>query len=201
MLYFPLTTHLTSAEVARLLGAGRTTVQRWIDGGELRAYRTPGRHRRVAKTDLLRFLRLRGMPVPRALHALVRVLVIDDDVGFLTALPPLLRRVDRAIEVELASSGIDGLLAIGARHPDVVLLDAMMAGLDGFEVCRRIHATPETADIAVVGMSGSPQNAALFERAGARHFLPKPLAVPAVVDVLRALGLVGEARRRRVTSA
>ena len=78
-----------------------------------------------------------------------RVLIVDDDALQLRAVTRLSRR-DPRIELLLASNPIDALLMVGAQRPDVVILDVFMPGMDGFEVCRRIKANPETRDIQIV---------------------------------------------------
>jgi len=186
----------TSHEVAALMQVSPSAVLRWIDQGLLRAFRTPGGHRRVGTDALLEFLHARKMPVPGALGASrVRVLVIDDEPGFLASLGEALARAEPRLEIELAESAVDGLIKLGLRKPDVVLLDAYMPGMDGPEVCRRIKAAPETAHISVIAMSGrrSDELLARFEKAGAASFLPKPLKTAAIIEQLRALGLLPKA--------
>jgi len=180
---------LTSKDVAKLIDVGRSTVQRWIDAGDLKAFKTVGKHRRVKRDDLLAFLRERRMPIPPSLARKVRVLIIDDEPQYMRVLKTLLERADKRFDVELAQDGLDGLLAVGARHPDIVLLDATMDGWDGFEVCRRLKRSPETKDILVVGMSGRASNEEAFRKAGVDAFLQKPLEAQVVLAVVAWLGL------------
>ena len=179
---------LTSHEVATLIQVSPSAVLRWIDQGRLRAFRTPGGHRRVASAELVDFLRTHQMPVPRQLAPL-RLLVIDDEARYLKALKVLLE--PSFIEVELRDNPVDGLLAVGLRRPDVILLDVYMPGMDGAEVCRRLKASSETKDITVIAMSGSAAEDVVEElrAAGAAAFLPKPLTAQAVLAELAQLGL------------
>ena len=183
------TTFLTSLEVAKLIDTSRTTVQRWIDAGQLKAFRTVGNHRRVKPDDLFAFLKRQGMPIPSGLQRKVRILVIDDEGRYLRALKAVLERADKRFEVEIAEDGLDGLLTVGARHPDIVLLDAMMPGWDGFEVCRRLKRNPETKKILVVGMSGLASNEEAFRKAGVDAFVKKPLDPQLLLAVVAWLGL------------
>lgn len=183
----------TSHEVASLVQVSPSSVLKWIEQGKLRAFRTPGGHRRVACEELVDFLRAHRLPVPRELHCdRVRLLVIDDEATWLRALGAFLQRADARIEVSLAESALDGLLKVGLDRPEVVLLDSYMPGMDGLEVCRRLKAAAETTHIAVLAMSGRP-SAELekkFLEAGAAAFLPKPLQAAAVLAKLEGLGLV-----------
>lgn len=184
---------LTSHEVATLVQVSPSSVLKWIEQGKLKAYRTPGGHRRVSSDELVGFLRAHQLPVPAELEAEhVRLLVIDDEAPYLRSLGALLSRADSRIEVELAESAMDGLLKVGLIRPQVVLLDSYMPGMDGVEVCRRLKESEETASIAVLAMSGRP-SAELekkFLGAGALAFLPKPIQPAVVLSKLEALGLV-----------
>lgn len=177
--------YLSSHEVARLAGVSPSTVLVWIDQGKLHAHRTPGKHRRVSREVLVAFMREHGMPIPRELTS--RLLVIDDDPAFLRTVQRVLKRRAPQLIVETANGAIDGLLKVGTWRPDAVLLDAYMPGMDGVEVCKRLRASPETANILVVALTGrpSPELAAAFRKAQAVACLVKPLDLE---ELLKALG-------------
>ena len=184
---------LTSHEVASLAQVSPSSVLKWIEQGLLKAFRTPGGHRRVASDELVGFLRAHHLPVPRELEEeRVRVLVIDDDAPWLRALGALLARADARIVVDLAQNAVDGLLKVGLTRPHLVLLDSYMPGMDGVEVCKRLKRSPQTASIAVLAMSGRP-SAELekkFLDAGAAAFVAKPIQPAVVLSKLETLGLV-----------
>src|SRR5215203_1163771 len=77
---------LTTFQAARLCGVSHKSIERWIDAGFLRGFRTPGGHRRVHRADLLEFIQKRrttdrvsdAAPVAGAFEA-ARVLVVDDE--------------------------------------------------------------------------------------------------------------------------
>jgi excisionase family DNA binding protein len=194
-----MTRYFTSHEVATLVQVSPSSVLKWIDQGKLKAFRTPGGHRRVGSPELVDFLRVHQLPVPAELkEERVRLLVIDDEATSLRALGALLRRSDSRVEVALAESALDGLLKVGVLRPEVVLLDSYMPGIDGVEVCRRLKASSETAHIAVLAMSGRP-SAELekqFLDAGAAAFLAKPLQPAVVFSTLEKLGLVKQRESR-----
>lgn len=178
---------LTSHAVAELIGVSPSTVLSWIDKGLLPAFRTPGGHRRVDPGALVEFLRAHQMPVPHSLLPQARrVLLIDDEVPFLRSTKRALKQQFPDLEVEVAEGPVEGLLKIGTDKPDAVVLDAVMPGMDGVEVCRQIRQNPATAEIIVIALTGrlDAELAAAFARAGATACLRKPLDLPALVRLL-----------------
>jgi len=75
--------YYTTFEASRLLGVSLPTVVNWIKANRLKAHKTPGGHRRIAREDLLAFLRRYEIPIPRELaptvNDRVRILAVDDD--------------------------------------------------------------------------------------------------------------------------
>ncbi len=127
---------------------------------------------------------LQTQPVPPAATRVVaplRVMVVDDDGPHLRAVGRALKR--QRHDVTLIDNGIDALLQVGARQPQLVVLDVYMPGLDGLEVCRRLKANPETAAIHVVLASSrmTPELAAQALAAGAARAVSKPFDVDAVI--------------------
>ena len=181
---------LTTADAARAMQLARTTVQRWIDAGELKAFRTVGGHRRVRRSDLLAFLHKLQMPIPAHLVVPTRLLVIDDEPHFVGGLGVLLKAAVSSIEVSVAQTGAEGLLAIGEHPPDAVLLDALLADIDGVNITRQLKRSSHTAAIVVVGISGRADSEAAFLRAGADAFLRKPFTASEVLQVLVERGVV-----------
>lgn len=81
------------------------------------------------------------------------VLVIDDDPMIRKLVPIKLRRL--GAEVICAASGSQGLAVAQERFPDLILLDVSMPDMDGFEVCRQLHADPLTSEIPIIFLTGS----------------------------------------------
>jgi excisionase family DNA binding protein len=170
---------LTSHQVGAMLQVSRRSVNNWIEQGRIHAFRTPGGHRRVRASDLVAFLVANHFPIPSDLVPLARrrLVVIDDDVRQLRSYQRLLAPHSHAIELRMFERGIDALLEIGAFDPAIVVLDIVMPGLDGLEVCRRVKAHERTKQVDIVICSGnlSMQVEAEAVAAGARSCLPKPV--------------------------
>jgi two-component system cell cycle response regulator len=123
-----------------------------------------------------------------------RVLVVDDHVLNVKLLEARLQIA--GYQVETAFGGAEALEKLPAFAPDIVLLDIMMPGMDGYEVCRRIRADPATARLPVVMVTAldKPSDWAAGLEAGADDVLLKPVEDAALMPVVsRFMGAGAEA--------
>ena len=129
-----------------------------------------------------------------------RVLVVDDVLANVRLLEAKLAA--EYFDVVTAMNGVDALEAVQRTMPDIVLLDVMMPGLDGIEVCRRMKADPATQHIPVIMVTAldQPQDRVRGLEAGADDFLTKPVNDVAlfcrVKSLVRLKMLTDELRQR-----
>lgn len=173
----------TTGEVARICNVTIRTVIRWIDRGELEAYRIPGRRdRRVQRSDLIAFLKKHGLPLgPLAAQARRRILVVDDEPEVLEAVRPVLAGIED-VEVHTARNGYEAGTKTVALKPDVLLIDYNLGDVTGLDVARTIRENPELHGIRIVCMSGflePDEMKALLDR-GIDDFVTKPLDLEAL---------------------
>ncbi len=109
----------------------------------------------------------------------MRVLVVDDTRANIDVLVGALRDDHR---ISVATSGPAALQAIAKAPPDLVLLDIMMPGMDGFEVCRRIREEPATRDLPIVFLSALEQTSDKVRafQAGGNDYVTKPFQIEEV---------------------
>ncbi|MGO8740060.1 PleD family two-component system response regulator [Rhodoblastus sp.] len=134
-----------------------------------------------------------------------RVLVVDDIIPNLKLLEA--RLTAEYFDVVTATNGLEALEICERGECDLVLLDVMMPGMDGFEVCRRLKSNPETLHLPVVMVTALDQTADRVRglEAGADDFLTKPIDEIALIARVRSLArlkfVMDELRNRAETSA
>ena len=108
-------------------------------------------------------------------YSMFNVLAVDDIPLNLLLVQKMLSRFN--FQMRTAANGQQALDAVAAKKPDLILLDLMMPGIDGFEVIRRLRADPATADIQIVILSALNSNEDIVKgfNVGANDFIMKPI--------------------------
>jgi diguanylate cyclase (GGDEF)-like protein len=108
-------------------------------------------------------------------HHTARLLIVDDDLLIRMLAAESLKAA--GFEVTEAGDGAGGLAQMEKCRPDLVLLDVMMPGIDGYEVCRELRRRPELARIPVIMLTGLGDTASIDRayESGATDFLTKPI--------------------------
>src|SRR4029077_21130188 len=114
---------------------------------------------------------------------IMKILGGEDDRSIQMALELVFTRMAKC-EVVLASDGAEGLAMIQKHKPDVVLLDLMLPGMDGFEVCQRSKADEATRQVPIIFLTAQPQPAAVARAMalGAAGYLVKPFDPIKIID-------------------
>jgi len=114
-----------------------------------------------------------------------KILIIDDDPAFLNLVEQVL--IQKGYEVLKASSGREGLRLIFDQRPDLVLLDVMIPGVDGWQVCSRIREISDIPIIMITGRHKSEEDVVRGLDYGADDYLTKPLGSRELVARVRAV--------------
>lgn len=181
----------TTYEVSRYCSVDLSTVINWIEQGKLLAYKTPGGHRRVKEEDLVHFLKEYHMPIPGDLvkKEKRRILIVDDDRVVVDLIVRALKKLKRKCEVDTAFDGFEAGRKLITFEPDLVILDLMLPGIDGFKVCKNIRKDKKTKHIKVLAITGydSPENRKKIFASGANDYLAKPLEVDDLLEHVEKL--------------
>ncbi len=119
-----------------------------------------------------------------------KILLVDDNYDNLIILRAILKAVAPECTSKFASSGEEAMRAISSDRPDAVILDILMPGMDGFQVCRGIKGDLRYSDIPVIlltAMDSSPENRTEGLKCGADAFLTKPVSEVELEAQLKAL--------------
>jgi DNA-binding response OmpR family regulator len=115
---------------------------------------------------------------------MARILVVEDEPTVSDVVARYLRR--EGYQVDAASNGIEGLRLALERQPDLVVLDVMLPGMDGLEVCRQLRATRQTPVIMLTARA-EDGDAVVGLALGADDYVRKPFSPPELVARVKAV--------------
>ncbi len=163
----------STREAADRLSVSLRTVQLWAEAGLLRAWKTPGGHRRILTSSVDDLLKRRTGFTPQRPHGdHYEVLVVEDEPDFRHLFELHLRSWGLPIHLASAPSGFDALLQIGASRPDLLITDLRMPGIDGFEMLRSLKAAGAISELQIIVVTALTEHT-IAERGG----LPAGVAV------------------------
>ena len=116
---------------------------------------------------------------------MVKILIIDDDPDVRTVMNILMKK--QGYEVETASNRDEALARIREFRPTVILLDVLLSGSDGRELCTEIKNNDKTKDVPVIMISAHPGAAENISSYGADDFITKPVNSEALLRLVDGL--------------
>jgi len=150
----------STAHLARRLGVSVPTVQRWVDLGHLKAWKTVGGHRRIDADSAEAFIRVQmqqrggasteAAPEPVAPFT---VLVVDDSADDRDLLQALVEIAVPGARITCADNGFDALIEIGKAMPDLIVTDISMPYVDGVQMIRHLCSQGQARPPAIVAVS------------------------------------------------
>lgn len=187
---------LTVFKASKYCSVSPKTIINWIESGWIKAYKTPGGHRRINRKDLIAFMENQGMPIPEQEKEMgsgrIKILVVDDDPIIVESIVQALEEDEHDYEVISAADGFEAGIQVSHFKPDLILLDIMMPDIKGFEVCQKIKGAPETKDTKIIVLSAylDEEKFQQMKGYGADACYSKPLPLPQLKEeVSRLLGL------------
>lgn len=101
-----------------------------------------------------------------------KILIVDDEVMLVDLLT--LRLEDNGYDVATANDGFEGLSVAGQTHPDLIILDIFMEGMDGYTMLKEIRKNDQMKDTKVIMLTASGKKRELFEKEGISDYITKP---------------------------
>jgi excisionase family DNA binding protein len=182
--------YFSSREAAKLLGVAVSTVQLWVDSGELKAWTTTGGHRRIARMSVENMLKHQrqalGCEDPGQDNDL-KVVIVEDEASQQRLYQKLFKSWDIKANITTAKDGYDGLFKIGHSVPNIIITDLHMPTMDGFQMIRMLNEQrmlDPCSIIVITGLSTSEIN----ERGGlpkGTHLLTKPIEASELEALVR----------------
>jgi excisionase family DNA binding protein len=164
-----------------------TSVQHLVESGEIEAWKTRGGHRRIPITAVHAYMST-ITKAPSTVDEPLTVLIVEDN--------PIQRGIYEAqfaswnlpARVRMCENGYKALIDIAGMRPDVLLLDIMMRGIDGYEVMQTVLAYPELADVNIAILTSLGREE-LEQRGGLPPgvtYFPKPVVYEELRGYIRA---------------
>ena len=181
--------YVSTREAADMLGISLRSAQLWVENGVLIAWKTPGGHRRILKSSVDQVLAERQkIEKPRMTEAQLRIVLVEDDPDLTKLLTISIRSAIPTVEIFTARDGFEGLVMVGQVHPDVLITDLNMPGMDGFRMLRAVGSgVSAPAHILVLTALSA---ADILDRGGldpSVRVLQKPISLVQLEEILRPL--------------
>ena len=116
-----------------------------------------------------------------------KVLIVDDEPTALTTMEAIL--TGDGYQLEYATNGSMAIEKAEQLLPDLILLDVMMPGMNGFEVCRRLRATPKLAEVPIIILTALDDRSSRLQgiEAGADDYLSKPFRLLEIRELIEKI--------------
>jgi excisionase family DNA binding protein len=147
----------STIEAARWLGMAVRSIQLMVDRGELRAWKTPGGHRRISRASIEAWLAQRASTGTNADLAnkpssvtVPRLLLIEDSSHFQNLVKLLVQQTVPNAQLHIADDGIAGLAMAGKLEPQLLIVDILLPGIDGATLITSLRSHPQFKNMALI---------------------------------------------------
>ena len=176
---------LTTTETARLLGFHVNTLKNWVRDGKMPAFKTLGGHYRIRVRDLVQVLRDNGTPVPPQLENRYTVMVIDEDAAFQSQMKTAFSEKSNSFIIKPYLNGIDALVDLGRKEPDLIMLNIRPSGMDGFDLLKKLKANPDIDGLKVLAVAESLEDTDRALTAGATDVFVKSDGLGILIEKIK----------------
>ena len=179
-------TVFSSYDAAVILNVDISTVKKWADEGKIKAFKTPGGHRRISRGDLEDFARKYNFPLSGLEETPPKILIVDDEKNIREKVSRTLKKRFPDAVVQSAADGFTAGRVLAGGDISVLILDIRLPGIDGYEVMRQLRRDETLGNpytIIITGYSEDGMKAEML-RLGADLILLKPFGLKEVADAV-----------------
>jgi excisionase family DNA binding protein len=186
--------YCSTTQASKKLGVSLGTVQQMVEDGVLNAWKTSGGHRRILLESLQAYLAKRGVvsgseKIEINDKTQLNILIAEDDATLQKLYRHTLESWGFPIKIQMVNNGIEGLLMVGRKPPDVLIADLKLPGVDGFEMVRILRANHLLVEMDIIVISGMDKSEieARGELPPDIAIYPKPIPFPELRGYFQAL--------------
>ena len=185
--------YLTTGGIAKILHVTRVTVYNWIKLGQLKAARVHQGKYRVSRKDFAEFIKQHKLENSIASESIapptIKILVVDDEPEVIKIIKAFLEKANPYYHVVGTTSSFEAGHLISSFSPNLVILDLVMPGMDGFSVCRQIKSDPHTRGTKIIAITAHSSDANLkkIRKEGADIVLTKPFNYRKLLSSIKKL--------------
>ncbi|ATX82720.1 DNA binding domain-containing protein, excisionase family [Mariprofundus ferrinatatus] len=176
--------YFTTIQASRLLNVSVRTIQLWCDSGELKAWVSPGGHRRIQRDSVMSLLQIRLDGGNNSINTSSRsILIVEDDPDTTMLYRMQIKKWQLPLDVRYVADGYKALIEIGKSPPDLLITDLYMPNIDGFKMLE----TLEQGDMRIPAIAVTGASAEDLEKIQAEHEDLLVLTKPIDFNLLRRL--------------
>lgn len=187
----------SALEAAKLCGVVNQTAINWIKNNHLKAFKTPGGQFRVYPEDLRDFMIKRNIQIPAELRLACgesiiesdTILIVDDDKALNSVLAKFIGGKIDSLTVYQAFDGFEAGSLMAEKHPEILIIDLDLPGVDGFDLCRRISEAERLGkpEIIVITALEDDDAESKVKKFGVNYFMKKPLDLPKIYETIKRI--------------
>lgn len=151
-------TYVSSAVAAEMLHVSLRTIQLWVESGELKAWKTPGGHRRIPLAAI-KILQQKQQVDSGLLKQSLKVLVVEDSPEQRTLYQKFFDKWQLPVDLYMADNGFNGLIKIGEVLPDLLIADLLMPEMDGVRMISAVKNVPELKRLDILAVTSMDRDA------------------------------------------
>ncbi|WP_287110329.1 response regulator [Methylobacillus sp.] len=149
---------VSTRDASKVLGVSLRTVQLWVESGVLKAWKTAGGHRRIARSSIDHILNQRKqaiMPVNTLSpeQKVFHILLVEDDSALRNLFSYFFSSWKHPVRIDVATDGFEGLINLGREVPDLLITDLNMPGMSGFEMLRHLKSSNQFSKLNIIALT------------------------------------------------